>query len=118
MRKRRAIAICMLSLVLAGVAYVVYTEEAHAALGWQTAIEVKLLFYNPLPHFGTTYAVSCGSQQYYNGPRGQPSGYSSWDWCPSSTRWALLLEKTWLLLDWSERATPSYHHAFMTCYGR
>lgn len=119
MQRRKVIVICLLSLVLAGIVYAIYAEEVQAALGWQAAIHVKKLYGGTLdPHYGATYAASCGSQQYYTGPSGQPAGYSSWDWWPPDTHWALLLEKRWLIGHWGERTTPGYHHAYMSCYGR
>ena len=116
MRKRRIVRICILSLLLAGIAYMAYVEKVEAVLGWKTAIDVKALFYTPLPHYGATYSASCGSNQYYTGPSGQPAGYDTWNWWPSSTRWALLLEKSWLIPH-PAGFTPGYHHAYMTCYG-
>jgi hypothetical protein len=118
MQRRKVIAICLLSLVLAGIVYIIHVEEVHAALGWQAAIDVKKLYGDIIPHYGAAYAASCGSQQYYTGPSGQPAGYSSLDWWPLDIHWALLLSKSWLLGDWGERTTPGYHHAYMSCYGR
>ena len=57
------------------------TEKPVYAGFWTDAYKVQVAYYQyGIPHYGAYFADAHGSQQYFTGPSGQPSGYSSWNW--------------------------------------
>jgi hypothetical protein len=111
-KNRLRVFVLMVALLLAGLSLIT-TERSVNAGFWADSYKIQVAFYDPIlvPHYGAYFAGALGSQQYFDGPSGQPSGYSSWDWWGQDLA-VLLLEKSWLFTH-SDAWTPSNHHAFM-----
>lgn len=115
----------IIAIIVASTLFTTVTVEASGGY-WIRAYDVGLAYHDSwwVPHYGAFFSGSFGSNQYFTGVTGQPSGYSSWNWW-SNNQDVLLLEKRWLnreecIYDDSPRQVKcrdrwdgNSHHAYM-----
>lgn len=117
----------LLLLLTLAVGLSIGSATATYAASWRTAYNVAWVYNDSsgVPHYGAFFTGSNGRSQYFNGPSGAPSNYSSYNWYGGS-RNILLLEKRWLFATpfycvdpmgnpqlCQDRWTGSYHHAIL-----
>lgn len=108
-------------IVLSSMFTFVRTAEAGY---WIPAYQVEIAYTHwGIPHYAAFFSGTNGSNQYFDGPSGEPAGYDSWDWWGDGN-FRLLLEKRWLFgfdcrnslgipIMCSDRSTGGFHHAYM-----